>query len=249
MTRAIAGQPVQGAAAPWVEWPDVCRVVDKMWDPVNLPHHSIVGLTGSGKSHLAIRGILEPLCPRDRVLLVDTKGDDPVSSVVGRPVRELPRDTWGTIRGRRPEDYDRWWRLVVHNNRETARNQVHTALTRAFREGNWIIYFDEIRDVTDPKDPGLGLAAHVDVIYRKGRNRRVPIIAATQAPRWVPSSFYDQASFAWLGCIRDEERQKRLREISGMPRAMLPVIGDLQRRQWLLCADNGDYFARTKVAT
>jgi hypothetical protein len=65
----------------------------------------------------------------------------------------------------------------------------------------------------------------------------------------VPRLFYDQASFAWIGRIRDEERQKRLLEIGGMSKKDLPVLATLQRRQWLLAADNGEFFARTSVTS
>jgi hypothetical protein len=244
---AAAGRLSQDTTTvPWHDWPVIRGYVDRAWDPLNAPHHAIVGLTGSGKSYLAINGILKPLCRTDRVLIVDTKEDDPLVSQAGRAVREIPRHTWEG-RGRRREDYDHWYRLVVHDDREKAREQVYKALRRTYAEGNWVLYFDELRDITDRVDPGLGLMPQVDVIYRKGRTRKASIVAATQAPRWVPSSFYDQSSFAWIGRIRDEERQKRLREISGMQRAMLPVIGELQRREWLLAADNGEFFARTKV--
>jgi hypothetical protein len=73
------------------------------------------------------------------------------------------------------------------------------------------------------------------------------MIAATQTPVEVPRLFYDQASFAWIGRIRDEDRQKRLLEIGGLTKRDLGSISSLKRREWLLCADNGEYFARSKV--
>lgn len=233
---------------PWVEWRALISKVNMMWDPENSPHHSIVGLTGAGKSYLAINGILRPMCPNDRVLIIDTKHDDPLVSTTGRACSEIPKDTWWQA-GRREADRDKWFRLVVSDDRSKGRAQVYKALARVYSEGDWVVYFDELRDLTDPaRDSGLGLKATVDHIYRKGRSRRISIVASTQSPSWVPRSFYDQASFAWLGRIRDEQRQKRLLEIGGMTKDMLPNIAELERRQWLLSADNGEYFARSKVA-
>lgn len=228
---------------PWIEWRDLAPRIDSMWDPENTPHHSVIGLTGAGKSFLVVNGLLS-MCNDDRVLIIDTKGDDPLISRTGKAVKTLPRTTW-KARNRKPREH--WYRLQVSDSREEARKQVMVSLQRAYDEGEWVIVFDEIRDITDPRSPGLGLLPWVDRIYRKGRSRHVSIIASTQAPRWVPSSFYDQASFAWIGRLRDEQRQKRLLEIGGLAKSELPVIAQLRRRQWLLAADNGEFFARTMV--
>lgn len=234
--------------APWTEWSTLAARVNRMWDPENTPHHSIIGLTGSGKSYLGINGIIRPMCPYDRVLIVDTKGDDPIVSNAGKGVKELPTPAWKTQEERKRED--QWWRLTLSDNYREARNQVGTALQQIYKEGNWVIFFDEIRDITDPPGrtaSGLGLLPQVDRIYRKGRSKHISIVAATQAPRWVPPSFYDQSSFAWIGRLRDEIRQKRLLEIGGMSKKELPILASLQRRQWLLAADNGEFFARSVV--
>jgi hypothetical protein len=135
----------------------------------------------------------------------------------------------------------------VSDKRQEAQQQVYEALKRVYDEGNWVVFLDEIRDITDPKPPNLGLVSWVDQIYRKGRVKRVSIVAATQAPRWVPASFYDQASFAWIGRLADEQKQKRLLEIGGLSRAHFPFVSSLQRREWLLSADNGEHLARTIV--
>jgi hypothetical protein len=253
--RLPAAPPPDGggeASVPWTPWAQVVPRVNKLWDPENTPHHSIIALTGGGKSYLGVNGILKPMCALDRVLIIDSKGDDPLVSSVGRPVKELPRHNLWMGNQRKKEPYDSWWRLEVSQDRvgagrRKAQEQVFKALERVYREGNWVVYFDEIRDLTDPKPPNLGLNAHVDQIYRLGRSRHVSIIAATQAPRWVPASFYDQASFAWIGRIRDEQKQKRLLEIGGLTKSYLPIISGLERRQWFLSADQGEHTLRTKV--
>jgi DNA helicase HerA-like ATPase len=232
----------------WREWGDVSKYVNDKWDPKNTPHHSIIGLTGSGKSYLAINGILKGMCRMDRVVLLDTKGDDELVSTTGRAVRELPRETWYREMTRKPEPFDSWWRVVVHEtDRAKAQQQVYDVLTRIYREGNYVVFVDELFDLTAPKAPALNLGPQVETIYRKGRSRGVSLIASTQAPRYVPTSFYDQASFAWIGRLRDEDKQKRLLEIGGLSKKELPHVATLQRRQWLLSADNGEYFAKTSV--
>lgn len=238
-----------GVDAPWVPWAEVSRLVNKMWDPENGPHHSTVGLTGSGKSYLNINGLLKPMCPDDRVLIIDVKRNDKLVSSIGNPCEEIPKKTWNT---RKREPMDHWYRLVVHDQfaeagRTKASGQVFRALERVYHEGNWVVYCDEIQDLGGLRKPNLGLSMHLDELYRKGRSRGISVLAGTQAPRHVPSSFYDQASFAWIGRLADEDKQKRLREIGGLPKPALPFITTLRRREWLLSADNGEQFLRTTV--
>lgn len=233
---------------PWKPWRSVREYVDKAWDPENTPHHSIIGLTGSGKSFLTRHGLLS-MSRGDRVLIIDTKGDDPIISKTGNPVKEFPKRAWyAGMSRKRKEPEANWFRLKVSDNIATARAQVGEALHSAYDDGDWIIVIDELFDVVSTdREVGLGLKGLYQKIMRKGRGRHVPCIAATQNPVWMPSEFYDQASFAWIGRIRDRNRQKRLLEIGGLDNQDLPIIAALQRRQWLLAADNGEFFARTKV--
>jgi hypothetical protein len=239
-------------SAPWVHWSHIHRYVNTAWDPEHSPHHSVIGLTGSGKSYLAINGILRPMCRHDRVLLIDSKGDDKLVSSQGRPVRQIENRPWYTNIGKKPKAYDHWQRLVVYGNRHTerakAQAQVAKALERVYNEGDWVVFFDEEIDMTTTA-PGLGLGAYTDELRRMGRSRGISVIGATQSPVQVRRSFYDQASFAWIGRIRDRDRQKRLLEIGGMTKDELPFISELKRQQWLLAADNGEYFARSKVVS
>lgn len=229
-------------------WGKVLSVVNMAWDPENNPHHVIVGTTGSGKSYLAVNGILKPMCSLDRVLIIDTKGDDPLVSTVGRPVRALPDMPWYHGMRRKPKPMSSWYRLVVEDDTEKAKVQVRTALRQVLREGDWIVYLDEGVEVVNRAFPNLGQEGIVSLLLRKGRSKRVSVIFASQAPVHVPRWVFDQASFTWIGRIRDEDRQKRLLEIGGLAKQDLPYVAGLQKRQWLLSADPVDAFYRTQVA-
>lgn len=235
---------------PWTPWRDVRSYVNKAWDPENTPHHSIIGLTGSGKSFLICHGLLD-MSKGDRVLIVDTKNYPKREEIsrVGKPVKEFPKRAWYSgIARKKNEPMANWFRLVVSDKTATARQQVGEALHFAYQEGDWVVVIDELWDiVNNNRDIGLGLAPLYQKIMRKGRSRHVPLIAGTQNPAWMPGEFYDQASFAWIGSIRDERRQKRLLEIGGMSKTDLPIIAGLEQRQWLLTAEQGRYFSRTKV--
>lgn len=236
-------------AIPWTEWPSVQHYVNHAWDPENCPHHVIVGLTGSGKTYLGINGILKPMCSNDRVLILDTKQDDPLLMSVGHPVEKLPRNPWYANINRKNQPRQWWYRLVVSEDPAKGREQLITTLNRVYDEGDWVVYSDEVFDLTGRESPYFhrALSGVVQKIQRKGRGRRVPMVSATQEPVGISRVIFSQASFAWMGRIRDEDRQKRLLQIGGLTRHDLPAVASLQRRQWLLAADNGEYFARTIV--
>lgn len=234
---------------PTVPWSTVQHYVNRAWDPENCPHHALIGLTGSGKTYLGINGILGTMCANDRVLIIDSKGDDKTIGSTGRPVKKIPANPWyvGINRSKRQEPRAFWYRLVVSDERTEGREQIANALSRVYKEGDWVVYLDETYDITTARAPFYNLAPMMEQIWRKGRSRRVSTISATQQPAWVPRTMYDQASFAWIGRIRDRDRQKRLLDIGGMTKDELPIISGLKRREWLLAADNGEYFAKTTV--
>jgi hypothetical protein len=224
---------------PTRSWKSVIARVDSLWQPQYAPHHSIVGQNGAGKSHLIVHGILDPLCLFDNVAIFDSKGDDPVlAQSRAKPVRSIPK------RWRRTLDNDRardgWYRIVIHDEVSKARDQVGEALDHIYADGNWIVVLDETRAISDPRSPGLGLQPLLDRMWLRGRSRNICVVAATQAPRWVPSSFYDQCQFVWASRIRDERAHQRIMEIGSMTRAHIPHIANIRKRRWLYMDDEED---------
>lgn len=135
---------------------------------------------------------------------------------------------------------DSWYRLVIDDRPEIARDQVGEALERIYAEGDWVVILDETRAITDPRSPGLGLQPQVDRLWLRGRSRRICVVAGTQAPRWVPSSFYDQCQFVWCSRIRDEKAHIRMREIGSMTKEYIPQIAATRKRRWIYLDDEED---------
>ena len=235
LTKADAGL----ISIPTRSWQEVQHRVDTLWKPEFAPHHSILGQNGAGKSHLIVHGLL-PLCTKDNVLLLDSKGDDKVLMSSGaRPVRRLPKKWQRAMReGDRPRDS--WFRLAIYDDLERARDQVGEALEQVYAEGNWVVILDETRAISDPRSPGLGLQPLLDRMWLRGRSRHISVIAATQAPRWVPTSFYDQCQFVWSSRIRDERAHQRIMEIGSMTRAHIPHIAAVRKRRWIYMDDEED---------
>lgn len=228
-------------------WEEVSSEIKRLWKPLDAPHHSIIGLSGSGKSFLTTRGIM-PLRADKRAVIIDVKGDDPTLRGIGRPVKRLPTGKpWYKRALKAEEPQDQWYRLIVDENPTNAKAQVRHALEQMYKQGKWLIVVDETRHITDSQPPFLGLRPHLEQIWLRGRSREVELIAMTQSPRWVPGSFYDQPSFVWIGRINDEDRQRRLREIGGLKRQHLPYISNLKKREFMVIADGGEYTAITRI--
>jgi hypothetical protein len=220
---------------PSKSWDEVISRVNKLWQPEFAPHHSIFGQNGSGKTHLIVHGLLK-LCEGDNVCIFDNKGDDPVINAAGaQRVRTLPSRLRRTLDNDQPRDG--WFQLVVHEDTGRAQDQVGRALDQIYKEGKWIVVLDETRAISDPRSPGLGLQPLLDRLWLRGRSRGISVVAATQAPRWVPTSFYDQCQFAWCSRIRDERAHQRVMEIGSMTRAHIPHIARIRKRRWLYMDD------------
>lgn len=226
----------ENVSIPTRSWRAVIRRVDQLWQPTLAPHHSVLGQNGSGKTHLIVHGLL-PLCVDDKVCLIDNKGDDPVLKASGaKPVRSLPRELRRvTFDDGKPKSA--WYRLVVSDNYGQAQDQVGRALEHIYKEGDWIVVLDETRAISDPRSPGLGLQPQLDRLWLRGRSRNISVIASTQAPRWVPSSFYDQCQFVWCSRIRDERAHQRVMEIGSFTRAYIPLISSVRKRRWIYMDD------------
>jgi hypothetical protein len=239
-------------AIPHAQWNDIYQRVGNLWLPKKTPHHSIIAQTRHGKSYLIGEGIL-PLVEDEKVLIIDVKGDDPTFAEIGKPINRIPRQFFRTFNDWLSEGKPRehWYRLVVQEDWADARKQVHQALATCYREQNWTIVLDETRALTDPRPPGLNLSAMVEQLWLRGGSKGICVVAATQGPRWVPRSFYEQAQFHWIGAVEDEDSQKRLREIGGMEREHLQTIKGLPKYHYVytdrLAEDGVRFRAVTKV--
>jgi hypothetical protein len=235
---------------PRMSWRVVQSRIQRLWVVRDASHHSLIGQTRSGKSYLMRYGIL-PTCAYDNVIIIDGKGWDPTLDGLGRVVRKFPNRAqlmsrqWMEER-RRPGS--NWFRLVTSDNREQAIEQVEEALRSAYGQGDWIVIIDELRYVTDPKEPCLGLKGLYEQIVLRGGGHGTGIVSLTQEPRWVPSSFYTQSSFYWFSKVQDERALQRISEV-GSSRQLLPLLAKVPRREWIYMDDLDDerFWALTKV--
>lgn len=234
---------------PKMSWPVIRSRISRLWTVRDAPHHSIMGQTGSGKTFLTRHGILDT-CVWDRVLVIDGKGDDSTLTGMGRVVGRFPARMSRSTHKLMMDDERRgnWFRLVTSRDWEVAQDQVREALQRTMDEGDWIVVIDELRYVTDARQPGLNLGPYWEQITLRGRSRGVGLVNMTQEPRWVRGSFYTQSSFYWFSRVEDEVAQKRISEV-GSSRELLNHINKVPKRWWIYMDNLEDerFWALTQV--
>lgn len=234
---------------PDMGWDVVRERVAEYWDPHECPHHSMMGQTRSGKSYLVRHGIA-PLLKFQKMLILDAKGDDPTFRGFGRRVRGIESVTLRTVRRmiREEKPGDNWFRLIIPRGQTRGREVVGEALEQVYQEGDWTVVVDELRHLVDREYPGINLKPQWEELMLRGGSRGISMVNLSQEPKWLPSSFYTQASFYWISRVEDEAVQKRITEI-GSSRALLPHLQNVPKRYWLYMdnLDDDRFWARTTV--
>jgi hypothetical protein len=197
---------------------------------------SVTAPTGFGKSLLVTRGLM-PLWRW--VLTFDVKGDDPELRRAAGPKVEIYPDRWALWRARDGEIPGRF-RMVPGGLGERARYRVNESIahvwgaTRSPKPIRWTLYLDETRVLSDK----LRMRSNLETLWIMGRSSGLTVIASTQAPRFVPTEYYDQPRWHFIGPFRDRRTLDRMAEIGGDTDMIRDVIPDLEwsdrRREFLV---------------
>jgi len=215
--------------APILSWESLNQRLSQDFSELDWkPHISIIAPTRGGKTTLALRGILPHF---QNALILDTTGDPkaPMKNY-GEPLKK-----WGKIEGHK--------RLTLSSMSSDSKRKVHAALDKAFNQGDVTIYVDEIRQLCDKRF--LAMQPAMEHIWLFGAKRGVNVIGATQAPRFVPSAFYDQSHVHFIFKIRDKRSQKRLSEISGDVDTLDAIAPNLDMFQFAYVNPMGDVVRST----
>jgi hypothetical protein len=210
------------------------------WTIDETPHVSMIAPTGSGKTILMTKGLM-PAMRDDPVLYFDVKGWDANINKLGmRRVKRFPTRFERNMRDTAPQA--QWYHYRATDSVDTAR-----MMERAYAEGGWTMILDEERAMTD-RHPNLGLMALVEKYRMRGRGR-VTVISATQAPRFVASSFYEQASHLYIARVEDKRARRRLQEIGGNSDVIDRVVSQLPRYHFLYIGPLGAQGSRIMEVT
>lgn len=233
---------------PLLPWRDASELIREKWAPGM--HFSIMSGTGDGKTYLAL-ALLEL---RDHVLIMDGKGVDPELDSSGyKTITEFPNfwrllgtERWkfrlrpplGRARAILDDAFRRVWR--------SAGGWQERALEVAGRERpTWTIYADETRLLAAGKF--FKLEDHLIALWIAGRSRGISLLASVQAPRFIPSEFYDQPGWMALGRPRDDRTLKRTAEVSGHADVALEVLPKLKPHHFLFVGPGETLFISKPV--
>jgi hypothetical protein len=173
---------------------------------------------------LGTKGILPMFHNVANVLVLDTTAD-PKLTDYGQPYRK-----YGKINGLR--------RLSIHDLSPESTLKIHKAMNRAYKQGECVVFIDEIRHIVDPQFLGLKAAAESLLLF--SRKRRNIVVGLTQAPRWIPSAFYDQSRMQFIFKIRDHRTMLRLAEIGGDTKRLKEIVPALEKYEFAYINTEGD---------
>lgn len=218
--------PPKPLAVPVVPFDQVQGRISRYWDPFERNSFMVVvGVTGSGKSHLIRYGIL-PLAACSRTVVIDVKDDrDSVWTGFGQTVDVLPAAFFRTI----STEHLLVWRVLV--NKANAQSQLREIFAQLRGEGHCVIVMDESRSITEREQMGLGSA--VENLITESRGLGTSIIMGAQSTAWAVSALKDQAACLWIGQTSGEDRALDLAKMAGAGRALVPTITRIPPRRWL----------------
>lgn len=208
---------------PWLNLRDSVR--EELAGDLTRGHHvAVIAPTSGGKTTLVTKGLLPMLQGTADILLLDTSSDPKLKNY-GQPYSK-----YGKIKGLR--------RLSVSDYSAASTEKIHKAMNKAYKQGNCVIVFDEVRQITDKKY--LGLQASAESLWLFSRKRENLVVGLTQAPRYVPSAFYDQSQLHFIFRIRDKRALLRLAEIGGDYDTLKQVLPTLAKYEFAHVNSDGD---------
>jgi len=205
-------------------------------------HMTLVGGTGSGKTTLARQ--LLPL--REYVVVLATKARD---DSLYRPLQKMGF----VMRDEFDGDWERTPKVIFRPpldeptkaGRERQREAFRLALIEIFQQGNWCIYGDEVRYLTQ----NLSLQPEFELLWLQGRSLGVSMVVSTQRPVSIPIlAFEAQHMFIWrFSAKRDIDTVAEFAgDVAPMVKATVPR---LPRHEALYIRPDENLLLRTKVGT
>lgn len=224
-------------------WSDVYEYIARWWEVGQ--HFTLVSPPGGGKTTFA----REVLLLRDWVVVFATKVQDPdLFEAFGRQ-GYVVKTKWEPTDTKDP-------RVIFAPPLPSPTREGKAAQAAAFqkalvqifqlRGGNWTVYMDEVRYLTQE----LKLKTEIDTLYLQGRSLGVTLVAATQRPREVPRTIFSAASWFGLWRMPNFEDRKSASELVGGTAPMArEAMGIMPRHEALVINAVTDDAMRTKVYT
>lgn len=203
------GEPVGeaiGGQIPFKPWHEFYPVFAREFEQGH--HVTLVGRNGSGKTVLG----QQVIALRDYVAVCATKNRDP--SLYG----PLEKDGFELVDEFTSEPLEHPKLIVRPELGEASRKalQAQSAtfeemLHEIFRVGDWCVYADEVRYLTDT----LRLAEPFEILWLQGRSLGISVVAGTQRPVSIPREAFSQARHFFFFAEHEKDNVIRMSEFVG----------------------------------
>jgi hypothetical protein len=250
MAAALADSPRLGTGIPVIPWRLFMGALE--WQLGE--HVSIIGPTGTGKSHLG----RQLLVRRDYVVTLGTKRRDDTLDAYMRHdgftrVQSWPpkRPVSDLLRGVRREPG--WENRVVlwpsyTGDVAATRERMRTEFSKCFSDvlfnGNRCVDVDEMYYLCAI----LGLSDYAEEIWTQGRSSGISLLAKTQRPAWVPLFMYDQPAHLFFFADNDETNLRRVGGLGGLSsRVVRETVAGLPKHTCLYVDTRNGHLAVTRV--
>jgi hypothetical protein len=218
---------------PQVSWATLSNRLIQDWQPGE--HVTLVGPTGSGKTHAAVT--LADM--RQHVLVLATKRKDPLVTGLAKDgykvVDNLDDILWTEdMRGRTKPVNPKvvYWPRVPDKTAAAQAVKMQAkrfgdAMQWAEETGQWAVLIDETMFMHDH----LALKKELNSLWYQGRTQGISLIACAQRPAYVPKLAFSQATYIFLWQTGDKGDLERLRDIAaGIPRGI--IEDNVTRLDW-----------------
>lgn len=193
-------------------------------DPGNpQPEHvEIVGMNGSGKTHLLLKILQE----RDQVrhsymVLIVTKRSDHVFAKLGWPIVRNVRD----VRRYRVCVFWPQTNLIGTQRKAFHESKVYELLAQLWQpDSNRVIAFDEIAYVESLSPRIKDLVA---MYWREGRSHGITVVAMKQRPQGAQRDMHSETWWTFAFIPKDHADAERFAELFGSKREWLPVFAQI----------------------
>ncbi len=236
---ALKAPEIRKDFAPEIPFDSFLAGLHENWE---VGHHlSALGRTGGGKTTCLVQ-VLDK--PREVCVLL-TKLTDPLFKKLQRRGYKLVTDLndWPS----------REWhpKVAVHlpprgldrKSGERQASEIRKVLHRVWKQGDSVLYLDEIAELTDL----LNLKTEMRAMYKEARSSGVSIVAGTQRPAWVPKEMYSQPRFLLFWRTNDRNDMKSYADMNGVdPEPVRQIVAQLDRYEMLAVDTDSGEMIRTR---
>jgi hypothetical protein len=211
-------------------------------------HVTLLGPTGSGKTHLLGDLAKHTASKANRAILLAVKPRDDTVDAIAKRLNLAVTHDWPPSRGQRIIHDDKpgwvvWPRFSFDPARDRRKvHEIHRrVLLDSYRRGNRLLIVDEAYLLTNIYD----LEDELVELWTSGRSMGAAVWGATQRPAYVPLWMYDQADHLFLANEPDARARQRYDEIGGIDRHLVEnLVMNLDEHEFLYIRRDGPRIAK-----